>query len=522
MIKLKIDNKDVKVPAGTSVLKAAESVGIVIPAMCFMEGFTNNPSCMVCLVKDKNSGELFPSCAMKVAEGMEILSEDVEVKEARKEALELLLSDHVGDCEAPCRIGCPAYMDIPQMNRLIAAGKFKEALIKVKEEIALPLILGYICQAPCEKVCKRAPVDQAVSICQLKKFVAVIDAKANNSYFPAKAESSGKKVAIVGAGPAGLACAFYLTKEGHDCVIFDRNTDAGGSLRNIPETELPNQALIEEIEFIQKYGVKCRLNQNVSQDYFEKKIKKEFDAVVLAVGDKKGLSETDLEKDIVLDNLNVAKNTFETDLKGVFACGSFVRKQNMAVKAVAQGKTAARSVNKFLSDEEPEKIHRMFNSKFGKLKPEEFNEYLKEATKDKRFTPKNGGLDGFTPEEAINEAKRCMHCDCRKLDNCKLRIYADEYQADRRKYLTGERKNIKKYDNQESVVYEPEKCIKCGLCIEITVHEKELTGLAFIGRGFDVRVDVPFTRSMNEALIKTADKCANACPTGAISFKENI
>ena len=192
MIKLKIDNIEVQVKEGTSVLKAAESVGINIPTMCFMEGFTNNPSCMVCLVKNKNNGDMFPSCAMEVAEGMDILSEDAEVKEARKDALELLLSDHVGDCEAPCRIGCPAFMDIPKMNRLIAEGKFKEALIKVKEEIALPLILGYICSAPCEKVCRRVPIDQAVSICQLKKFVAASDINSDDSYFPSKAKNLNK------------------------------------------------------------------------------------------------------------------------------------------------------------------------------------------------------------------------------------------------------------------------------------------------------------------------------------------
>ena len=103
-----------------------------------------------------------------------------------------------------------------------------------------------------------------------------------------------------------------------------------------------------------------------------------------------------------------------------------------------------------------------------------------------------------------------------------MRIYSDEYHADRRKYLSGDRKSIKKYDNHNSIVYEPEKCIKCGLCVEITVNEKELTGLSFVGRGFNVRVDVPFTRSMDEALTKTAAKCANACPTGAISFKNKI
>ncbi len=517
MIKLKIDNIEVQVKEGSSVKDAAESIGIDIPAMCFMEGFSNSPSCMVCLVRDKNNGSLFPSCSMEVVDGMEILSEDAEVKEARKDALELLMSDHVGDCEAPCRIGCPAFMNIPVMNRLIADGNFREALIKVKEEIALPLILGYICSAPCEKVCRRVPIDQAVSICQLKKFVAASDLNSSDSYFPPKAKSSGKRLAIIGGGPSGLACAFYLTIEGHDCVIIDKNTEAGGSLRNIPESELPKQALIEEINYLKKYGIEFRLDQNVSSEYFNK-IKKEFDAVVLAIGGNDELTDTDLK--LNFGNLITNKDTFETNQTGVFACGSFVRKQKMAVKAVAQGKLTARSVNKFLSGANPEKKQRMFNSKFGKLQPEEFGEYLKESTNEQRFNPSNGILEGFISEEAINEAKRCMHCDCRKIDNCKLRIFSDEYNVDRKTYLSSERKSIKKYNNHESIVYEPEKCIKCGLCVEITKNEKELTGLTFVGRGFDVRIDVPFTRTINDALTKTAAKCAEACPTGAISFRK--
>lgn len=518
MIRLKIDNIAIEISEGSSVLAAAELAGIRIPTMCFIEGFTNNPSCMVCLVKNKKNGELFASCATKVTEGMDILSEEAEVKEARREALELLLSDHVGDCEAPCRIACPAFMDIPQMNRLIASGKFNEALQIVKQEIALPLILGYVCSAPCEKVCRRASIDQAVSICQLKKFVAAVDAKDEHSYLPEKSKPSGKKVAIVGAGPAGLACAFYLTRDGHECVVFDRNEEVGGSLRNLPEMELPKQVLSEEIDIIQKYGIEFKLNQNITSVFFENELRQKFDSIVIAVGNREDQNDNILEA--VFENLIVDKDTFTTDQTGVFACGSFVKKLDMAVKAVAQGKTTALSVNTFLNEKIPEKKQRMFNSKFGKLQPEEFDEYLKEATTDNRYNPANGSLDGYTPEEAILEAKRCMHCDCRKIDNCKLRIFSDEYQADRRKYLSGERKSIKKYNTHESIIYESEKCIKCGLCVEITVNEKEMTGLAFVGRGFDVRIDVPFTRTLGEALAKTAAKCADACPTGAISFRD--
>ena len=205
MVTLKIDDKTIEVPGQTSVMQAAAHAGIEIPSMCFMEGYTNHPSCMVCLVKDRFSGRLFASCAMPVAEGMDLVTDDEDVKEARREALELLLSDHVGDCEAPCRNGCPAFMDIPRMNRLIAQGRFHEALVNVKQEIALPLILGYVCEAPCEKVCRREPIDGAVSICLLKRFVAAADLGSEPSWFPERAAPGGKRVTLVGAGPGSTA-----------------------------------------------------------------------------------------------------------------------------------------------------------------------------------------------------------------------------------------------------------------------------------------------------------------------------
>ena len=223
MIKLKIDNIELLVVEGTSVLKAAVLAGIVIPTMCFNELVPNHASCMVCAVKNNFTGEFIPSCEVKAHEGMDISSNLPEILEFRKDALELLLSDHVGDCEAPCRISCPAFMDIPRMNRLIAQGNFAKALEVVKEEIALPLVLGYICSAPCEKACRRKQMEGAVSICELKKFVALADLKTVKSYCTEKPFKNDKKVAVIGAGMAGLSSAFHLLKYGYSCTIFDKN-----------------------------------------------------------------------------------------------------------------------------------------------------------------------------------------------------------------------------------------------------------------------------------------------------------
>lgn len=522
MIKLRINNTSIEVSEGSSVLKAAESMGIKIPTMCFHEGFTNHPSCMLCLVKDAKSGKLHPSCALPAAENMEIITDDDEIFEARKEALELLLSDHVGDCEAPCRNSCPAFMDIPLMNRLIAEGNFDEALKVVKEEIALPLILGYICPAPCEKACRRTQLDEAVSICGLKKFVAADDIESQRKYLPEKETATNKNIAIIGTGPAGLSCAFYLLKLGHNCVLFDKNPEVGGTLRyEIPEEKLPNLAIDAEVEILKQFGAEFRLNSEISKEVFEAEIKKEFDAVVFAMGDFENTNLKNFGFESGKYGIIINRDTFEVNQNGIFACGNIIRSRRMAVTSVAQGKSTALSVHQYLNGIIPEKKHKMFNSKFGKLFEEEIAEYQKETIPDQRNNLQNGKMDNFTKEQASAEAERCMHCDCRKPHNCKLRNYSDEYDADRKKFLFGEREKIKKYFQHEIIVYEPEKCIKCDLCVEISAREKDVLGFTSIGRGFDVEISMPFNNSISEVFNRTAEKCAMACPTGAISLKNS-
>jgi len=519
MVELKIDGITLKVSRDSTVMEAARSAGIEIPSMCYKNGHQNHPSCMICMVKDLKSGNLFPSCAMRVSENMDISTVDEDVIIARKDALELLMSDHVGDCEAPCRMACPAFMDIPLMNRLIAGGDFAKALEIVKQEIALPFILGYICPAPCEKVCRRNQVDEAVSICQLKKFTAAKDAENETAFFPKKNAKTGKSVAIVGTGPAGLACAFYLLRQGYDCVLFDKNEKAGGTLRYAAlDKELPEFVLDPEIGLIQSFGAEFRLKYPITKEFFEKEIITKYDAVVLATGlanpEQADIFGIRLSK----SGIEIKPGTFETSRKGVFACGSSVKSLKMAVTSVAQGKSTAQAVDGFLKGtiSKPEPF---FNSKFGKLQPTEVSEYLKESSAGLRIFPFAGEGKGFSAEEAIHEAKRCLHCDCRKPQSCKLRQYSAEYEIDRRKYSSGERKWLEKYFQHETVVYEPEKCIKCGLCVDITTSKKELTGLTFIGRGFDLKIDIPFNQTLKEALSKTAAECVEACPTGALSFK---
>lgn len=516
MINLKIDNKEISVKEGTTILQAAQELGIKIPTMCFKEGHHNHPSCMVCLVKNVQTGNLIPSCGFPASESMEIITLDEEVQEARKEALELLLSDHVGDCEAPCQIGCPANMNIPKMNRLIGQKKFDEAIKVVKEDIALPLILGYICSAPCEKACHRKEIDSEVAICQLKKFVSK---EKNNSdlYLPEKKATTGKKIAIIGSGPAGLSAAFYTLKNGHEVTIFEKENRLGGTLNDLTEDILPASVLKAETDLIEKYGAKVLLNSNIDVDYFNSKIKNEFDAIIIAFGEIENENPFGLKS--TKTGIEANTKTFESSNEGIFVCGSAIKKVNMAIRALAQGKEAANSVNDFLIGHKPKGFNRMFNSKYGKFLEEEYFEFLKEASKENLHQPKNGKLDGFDEVEAIKEAQRCLHCDCRKPKTCKLRILADEYNADRKKYILNDRLAIKKYLEHEFVVFEPNKCIKCNLCIDIANSHKEEIGLTNIGRGFNVQIAVPFHETIHEALTIAAKECIESCPTGALAYK---
>lgn len=518
-MKITIDHIQMDVPEGITVLKAAELAGISIPVLCFMEKSNCHSSCMVCLVKDLKTGKMFPSCAMLVQEGMIIQSHSPEIREMRREALELLLSDHAGDCEAPCRLSCPAFMDIPLMNRLIAGGNFREALWVVREEIAIPLILGYICPAPCEKACYRGMVDEPVSICMLKRYTARdFQELSRNLIIPVPEQ--GKKVAVIGSGPAGLSAAFYLRRMGFPVTIFDKNPLQGGTLRyDIPEEKLPRAALDAETETLRLMGTHIVNNSEITSEIFEKEIVTSFHAVILATGnpEKNPAGIFSLHPDSHGNYID--RKTGATSRPGIFGCGSLMREQKMAVRSSAQGKTAAREVALYLSPEQAIPRHFTFHSAISHIQLPEVKEYLQESADWNRLSPSGGWMPGFLETEAKKEASRCLHCDCRKPVTCRLRILCEEYEANRKRFTGPVRKPVVRIIRHNLLVYEPEKCIKCGHCIEITSREKEDLGLTFAGRGFDVRVAVPLGGEISEGIVRCAGACVDACPTGALSYK---
>ena len=520
MPKLIIDNRKIEVEPGSTLLDAARKLGIDIPTLCFLEEYQPSTSCLVCVVKVNN--RLVPSCATIAKEGMEVESETDEVHQARRTALELLLSDHVGDCIAPCHSICPAQMNIPLMIRQIAAGKLREAIATVKEHIALPAVLGRICPAPCENGCRRGVYDNPVSICLLKRYVADADLSSENPYLPSCKPKNGKRVAIVGAGPTGLSAAYYLLQEGYACTLFDEHEKPGGMLQyGVPEDKLLRDVLDAEIGLIEKLGAEFQMKTKVGEHISLKALQRDYDAILIAIGELKGGDADLLRIQATANRIQIDRDTFKTSLKSVFAGGNATRRRNkMAVRSVADGKAAAVSIDQYLSGFPVTGHHKPFTVRIGKLAEDEIQKFMVGVSKSGRVTPSSASTLSrqFSDEEAHTEALRCLHCDCRKAHNCKLKDYSDIYKANPNRYK-GDRRLFEQYTQHPEVIYEPGKCITCGLCIQTVSESSKALGLTFIGRGFDVRVGVPFNRSIEEGLREAADRCVAACPTGALAFK---
>jgi thioredoxin reductase/ferredoxin len=517
MVKLKIDNREVEAQQGTVLMEVIRETGEEVPSMCYLKGEAHFASCMVCAVKDRKSGRIFPSCSREVEEGMDIINGDEEVWQARKMALELLLSEHVGDCEAPCQVTCPAHMDIPLMNRLLAGGEFSEALRVVKKDIALPSVLGRICPAPCEGACRRKSLDQPVSICLLKRYAGDHGLEQDTPWIPPKEKDSGRQVTVIGAGPAGLAAAWHLALKGHRVSVVDRNNIAGGSLcKEVPGEELPAAVLQKEVDLIRTTGVEFILGEQVDAGKFEE-LSGNSDAVVVAVGKgDSGVSDWGLPmhpKGVTAD-----ERTYRVGETHLFVVGSALKPSRMAIRALGQGKEAAFSVDQFLSGQPVSGEKFMFNSRFGKLVPAEFGEYLKESAVGNRLEPKDKAR-GLEAGQVMEEAARCLHCDCRDMEKCRLRAYSDLYSASQKRFRSDERVLCRKMDQHDLVIHEPSKCIKCGICVRITEKYGEQFGFTFIGRGFDVVVGIPFDEPLDKGLRKAAAEVAEACPTGAIVVK---
>lgn len=205
--------------------------------------------------------------------------------EVIKEGREVPRGRYLVKVTAPCLNACPAHLDIPTYVELIREGRFAESLEVIREGVCLPGTLGRVCVRPCESNCRRLLVDQAVAIRGLKRFVADYEIwKKRKPRLPVP-EAKDKKVAVIGAGPAGLACAYYLALRGYQVTVFERIDEPGGMAAvGIPDYRLPRPILRKEVEVITSLGVEIRYNTEVGKDLKFSDLRSQYDALFIGVG----------------------------------------------------------------------------------------------------------------------------------------------------------------------------------------------------------------------------------------------
>lgn len=226
---------------------------------------------------------------------------------------------------SPCQNACPAGVNVPGYIALIAAGRIREAYNLIRKENPFPAVCGRVCTHPCESKCRRAQLDEALAIADLKRYAADYMLKHEEPYMDLVFPKKGKKVGIIGAGPSGLTCGYYLARLGYDVDVYETQPVAGGILAfGIPEYRLPKDVLQREIRMIEQAGVKIHLNTEVGRDITFYRLRSMYDAIYVATG-------TQFSNRIHIPG---------EELKGVYYGLDFLRDVNLG-KEVKPGKKVA-------------------------------------------------------------------------------------------------------------------------------------------------------------------------------------
>ncbi|MCP4901661.1 MAG: NAD(P)-binding protein [bacterium] len=480
---LTINGREVVVEAGATVMTAAREFGVEIPNLCFLEAHEAFGSCALCVVEERQSGQLLISCTARAEDGMDICTDSASVRQARRTALELLLSEHVGDCEAPCRLACPAGFDIAALMELLAVDDLVGAAAMVEDGLPMAAILCGSCKAPCEAACRRAKLDRPISI--RGSILRLLESE--RPPVAKVRDSSGKSVAIAGAGPVGLATAVHLSEKGHACTVYEATARPGGRLLD----EADEAAVIAELQRIEKRGVTIVVDAAVGRPSWQE-LQSTFDAVVVTWGANPEIPSNAID--------------LENPEPGVFVGGEAVRPMRTLARTGTEARQLAAAVDGYLRGDVSRNRKRRFQSRIGRLDPAEL-ESLKSSVSSETGEMK--------PVSISADAERCLQCGCFERRSCALRHYAEQYEVNVRRFRHEGRTKVQRRA-QGAVVHEPGKCVRCSRCVRLSGMSQAMPGMTVIGRGYDIRIDTPFGEHIDDALEGVVNLCVENCPTGAL------
>ena len=314
-IRLEVDGRVIEGFEGQTILEICRDNDIEIPTLCYEPKLPGFGACRMCVVEVEGEENPPISCSRAAEPDMVVRTQTDELRRIRKTNLELIFSDHNAYCLPPCQNKCPSHIDIPGFLKANAEANWRESVRIFKRTIPFPSILGRVCPAPCEEHCRRDEVDEAIAIRDSHRYAGdqVLRAMHDQGIEPPlpfeKQAPTGRRVAVIGSGPAGMSAAYYLLLAGHDVTVIERDPAPGGMLRyGIPQYRLPKVEVLEaDYAAVTLLGGKMRCNQELGKDFTLDDLQNQgFDAVLLAIGcyDTNKLGIPDEDADGVIDGLD--------------------------------------------------------------------------------------------------------------------------------------------------------------------------------------------------------------------------
>jgi len=310
---IEIDGRTLTGREGQTILEVCRDNGIEVPTLCYEPKLPGFGACRMCVVEVEGDDAPPISCSRAAEPEMVVRTQTPRLRQVRKTNLELIFSDHNAYCLPPCQNKCPSHIDIPGFLKANTEGSFIESARIFKRTIAFPSILGRVCPAPCEEHCRRDEIEEAIAIRDSHRYAGdqVLKAQAAGEKAPVPFEiqpPSGKRVAVIGSGPAGMSSAYYLAIAGHEVTVFERDPAPGGMLRyGIPQYRLPKVEILEaEYQGVWDLGVTIVTDAELGRDFTISDLQNQgFDSVVVAVGcyDVNKLGIPGEDADGVLDGL---------------------------------------------------------------------------------------------------------------------------------------------------------------------------------------------------------------------------